>query len=48
MKVLFSLLLIGLATVSCAQNRVSQAEFKKLMKDATLRNKIFFKKLQLE
>ncbi|MEY4289324.1 MAG: hypothetical protein RLZZ30_1412 [Bacteroidota bacterium] len=35
MKVLFSLLLIGLATVSCAQNRVSQAEFKKLMKDPT-------------
>jgi rhodanese-related sulfurtransferase len=33
MKTLFSLLLIGLATVSCAQNRVSQTEFKKLMKD---------------
>ena len=33
MKALFSLLLIGLSTVSCAQNRVSQTEFKKLMKD---------------
>ncbi len=35
MKALFSLLLIGLATVSCAQNRVSQTEFKKLMKDSS-------------
>lgn len=33
MKALFSLLLIGLSTVSCAQNRLSQTEFKKLMKD---------------
>jgi rhodanese-related sulfurtransferase len=33
MKALFFLLSIGLTTVSCAQNRVSQTEFKKLMKD---------------
>ena len=28
-----SILLVGLSAVSCAQNRVSQTEFKKLMKD---------------
>jgi len=33
MKALFFLLSIGLTTVSCAQNRVSQTEFEKLMKD---------------
>lgn len=33
MKFLMSILLVGLSTVSCAQNRVSQTEFKKLMKD---------------
>jgi rhodanese-related sulfurtransferase len=33
MKFLMSLLLVGISVVSCAQNRVSQTEFKKLMKD---------------
>ena len=33
MKFLMSILLVGLSAVSCAQNRVSQLEFKKLMKD---------------
>jgi rhodanese-related sulfurtransferase len=33
MKFLMSILLVGLSAVSCAQNRVSQTEFKKLMKD---------------
>lgn len=33
MKFLLSLLFVGLSVVSCAQNRVSQTEFKKLMKD---------------
>lgn len=33
MRVLFSFLVIALTSVSCAQNRVSQTEFKKLMKD---------------
>jgi rhodanese-related sulfurtransferase len=33
MRVLFSFLVIALTSVSCAQNRVLQAEFKKLMKD---------------
>jgi rhodanese-related sulfurtransferase len=33
MRVLFSFLLVALTSVSCAQNRVSQTEFKKLMKD---------------
>ncbi|MEN9973510.1 MAG: hypothetical protein RIS20_1857 [Bacteroidota bacterium] len=33
MKFLMSILLVGLSAVSCAQNRVSQSEFKKLMKD---------------
>lgn len=33
MKLILSFLLVGLTSISCAQNRVSQAEFKKLMKD---------------
>lgn len=33
MKFLLSILIVGLSAVSCAQNRVSQSEFKKLMKD---------------
>ena len=33
MKFLMSILRVGLSAVSCAQNRVSQTEFKKLMKD---------------
>ena len=33
MKFIMSILLVGLSAVSCAQNRVSQTEFKKLMKD---------------
>jgi rhodanese-related sulfurtransferase len=33
MKFIMSLLIVGLSVVSCAQNRVSQTEFKKLMKD---------------
>lgn len=33
MKFLLSILIVGLSAVSCAQNRVSQTEFKKLMKD---------------
>ena len=33
MKFIMSLLIVGISAVSCAQNRVSQTEFKKLMKD---------------
>ena len=33
MKFVMSILLVGLSAVSCAQNRVSQTEFKKLMKN---------------
>ena len=43
MKFIMSILLVGLSAVSCAQNRVSQTEFKKLiesknMKEAMMAN----------
>jgi rhodanese-related sulfurtransferase len=33
MKIFLSFLLVGLATISCAQKKVTQEEFKKLMKN---------------
>lgn len=33
MKIFLSFLLLGLTTISCAQKRVTQEEFKKLMKN---------------